>query len=51
MYGQYGLRKFRDLFTTDQNAFEEKIVAEFDSALNIWRDQIPEHCALFLIRL
>ncbi|KAJ7923815.1 fungal-specific transcription factor domain-containing protein [Mycena leptocephala] len=39
----YGLRKFRDLFTTDQNAFEEKIVAEFDSALNIWRDQIPEH--------
>ncbi|KAJ7926737.1 fungal-specific transcription factor domain-containing protein [Mycena leptocephala] len=39
----YGLRKVRVFLTADQNAYEEKAVAEFDSALNTWRDQIPEH--------
>ncbi|KAJ7820487.1 hypothetical protein B0H13DRAFT_1660851, partial [Mycena leptocephala] len=39
----YGLRKVRVFLTADQNAYEEHVVAEFDSALNTWRDQIPEH--------
>ncbi|KAJ6540579.1 fungal-specific transcription factor domain-containing protein [Mycena capillaripes] len=37
----YGLNKTRALFMTD--AWEETAVAELDSALNDWRDRVPEH--------
>ncbi|KAJ7834410.1 hypothetical protein B0H13DRAFT_2109815 [Mycena leptocephala] len=33
----YGLRKVRVFLTADQNAYEERVVADFDSALNTWR--------------
>ncbi|KAJ7042345.1 fungal-specific transcription factor domain-containing protein [Mycena alexandri] len=38
----YSLSKVRVVFSMD-DAWEENIVAELDSALNRWRDQVPEH--------
>ncbi|KAJ7171366.1 fungal-specific transcription factor domain-containing protein [Mycena filopes] len=38
----YSLSKVRIVFSMDE-AWEENIVAELDSALNRWRDQVPEH--------
>ncbi|KAJ7670090.1 fungal-specific transcription factor domain-containing protein, partial [Mycena polygramma] len=38
----YGLSKMRLLFMQD-DGWEDKAVAELDSALNSWHDQIPEH--------
>ncbi|KAJ7664066.1 fungal-specific transcription factor domain-containing protein [Mycena rosella] len=38
----YSLTKVRVLFAVD-DAWEENAVAELDSALNLWRDQVPEH--------
>ncbi|KAJ6522868.1 fungal-specific transcription factor domain-containing protein [Mycena capillaripes] len=37
----YGLNKMRVLFMID--TWEESAVAELDSALNNWRDRVPEH--------
>jgi hypothetical protein len=39
----------RVFFSVD-DAWEENAAAEFDSALNNWRDQIPDHRA-YLLRL
>ncbi|KAJ7905864.1 fungal-specific transcription factor domain-containing protein [Mycena leptocephala] len=39
---RYGLHKVRVFFSVD-DAWEENAAAEFDSALNNWRDQIPDH--------
>ncbi|KAJ7734069.1 fungal-specific transcription factor domain-containing protein [Mycena metata] len=38
----YSLSKVRAVFSMDDTG-EENIVAELDSALNKWRDQVPEH--------
>ncbi|KAJ7495520.1 fungal-specific transcription factor domain-containing protein [Mycena latifolia] len=38
----YSLMKVRVVFAVD-DAWEENVVAELDSALNRWRDQVPEH--------
>ncbi|KAJ7187395.1 fungal-specific transcription factor domain-containing protein, partial [Mycena filopes] len=38
----YPLNKTRAIFSVD-NALEETLVAELDSALNRWQEQIPEH--------
>ncbi|KAJ6622459.1 fungal-specific transcription factor domain-containing protein [Mycena sp. CBHHK59/15] len=40
----YSLGKVRTRLTID-HGWEERFVADLDSALNRWRDQIPEHCA------
>ncbi|KAF7320549.1 Zn(2)-C6 fungal-type domain-containing protein [Mycena chlorophos] len=39
----YGLEKFKNAFRAYGENWEETITAEIDSALNIWRDRIPEH--------
>ncbi|KAF8212815.1 hypothetical protein K438DRAFT_1662307 [Mycena galopus ATCC 62051] len=38
----YPLKKVRTAFTIN-DAWNELAIAELDSALNVWRDQIPEH--------
>ncbi|KAJ7141767.1 fungal-specific transcription factor domain-containing protein [Mycena crocata] len=38
----YSLSKVRAVFQID-DTWEENVVAELDSALNSWRDQVPEH--------
>ncbi|KAF8198786.1 hypothetical protein K438DRAFT_1672236 [Mycena galopus ATCC 62051] len=38
----YPLKKVRNAFSID-DAWIEQAVAELDSALNLWRNQIPEH--------
>ncbi|KAJ7124224.1 fungal-specific transcription factor domain-containing protein [Mycena epipterygia] len=40
----YSLSKFRVTFTVDEG-WDEHFVADLDSALNRWRDQMPEHLA------
>ncbi|KAJ7099786.1 fungal-specific transcription factor domain-containing protein [Mycena epipterygia] len=39
----YGLNKTKDLLTVRDDAWEEHVVAELDSALNGWVDSIPSH--------
>ncbi|KAJ7864940.1 fungal-specific transcription factor domain-containing protein [Mycena leptocephala] len=39
----YSLNKAKDLFAAREAAWEERLVAELDSALNKWVDSIPEH--------
>ncbi|KAJ7143999.1 fungal-specific transcription factor domain-containing protein [Mycena epipterygia] len=38
----YSLSKVRVIFSIN-DAWEEQVVAELDSALNSWRDEVPEH--------
>ncbi|KAJ6587582.1 fungal-specific transcription factor domain-containing protein [Mycena vulgaris] len=38
----YSLTKMRVVFAID-DSWEEHVVAELDSALNRWRDEVPEH--------
>ncbi|KAJ7264507.1 fungal-specific transcription factor domain-containing protein, partial [Mycena haematopus] len=40
--GSYSLNKVRTAFSID-DAWEAQAIAELDSALNNWRDQIPDH--------
>ncbi|KAJ7779436.1 fungal-specific transcription factor domain-containing protein [Mycena maculata] len=39
----YSLNKTKDLLAVRDDAWEEHLVAELDSALNKWVDEIPEH--------
>ncbi|KAJ7495523.1 fungal-specific transcription factor domain-containing protein [Mycena latifolia] len=38
----YSLMKVRSVYAVD-DAWEENVVVELDSALNRWRDEVPEH--------
>ncbi|KAJ7061352.1 fungal-specific transcription factor domain-containing protein [Mycena amicta] len=39
----YSLGKVRDVLSAVDESWEENTVAELDSALNTWRDLVPEH--------
>ncbi|KAJ7503711.1 fungal-specific transcription factor domain-containing protein [Mycena galericulata] len=39
----YSSRKSKDLLAVRDDAWEERLVAELDSALNKWLDSLPEH--------
>jgi hypothetical protein len=40
---QYSLSKVRVAYAIDDQ-WEEDVAVELDSALNRWREQVPEHC-------
>ncbi|KAJ7051548.1 fungal-specific transcription factor domain-containing protein [Mycena amicta] len=39
----YSLGKVRDAFSVVDESWEQHVVTELDSALNTWRDRVPEH--------
>ncbi|KAJ7051553.1 fungal-specific transcription factor domain-containing protein [Mycena amicta] len=39
----YSLGKVRDIFSVVNETWEHNVVTELDSALNTWRDRVPEH--------